>query len=225
MIDQNGYPGCRLENGEFDGGDTAAILGTLWFFQELSTHGLPFSIAGIPLRHPDTTKWYGRPDRFSRDQLIAVLCGMNESYFPEDLDRLYIAHKRRYFLTAWNTRKNGVMDAPKKMPDFCGPTVWALWLRLLQPRWARLVLWAFDLELLASAIHWRFWRKDRVSRNHMLTSLAAYTYSPTWVSRLVFRLNDWDDLIERWTDHCEAVGEYQTGHLFKSEIERLRRQA
>lgn len=215
--DQDGLPGTIGDDGKFDGGDTAAILGTLRFFQNRTYPSLIWDYrTDVPLRHPDGSRWYGQPDRFSRDQMISILCGMLGS-FSIFQHKLYRAHKRRWFLTAWNIRKNGVMDTPKKFPDITGPTVWALWLRLRGPRWAPLVLWLLDLEMLLSALHWRYLRKDRVTRNHMLVSLASVKYSPTWVSRLVDRINRWPDLIERWRLHCEIVGEYPTAYLFKQE--------
>lgn len=219
MIDENGYPGCRMEDGSFDGGDTASILGTLWFFGEFMDVELPWHAqAQVPIRHPDSTKWYSQPDRFSRDQLKAVLAGMLPHGRAPWQKALCDAHKKRHFLTAWNTKKNGAMDVPEKRPDFTGPTIWALWIRLLKPWWGRAVLPLLDLELLFSAIHWRLFRKDRVTRMHLLTSLAAYKYSPTWISRLVARINNWEDLAQRWVNHCNATGEYQTGHLFQEEI-------
>lgn len=216
MIDENGYPGTRDSvTGEFDGGDTAAILGTLWFFGQMLELPL-YTFRNAPVRHYDKNKWYGQPDRFSRDQLIPVLCGYVT--FAGYYHWLFDLHKRRYFLTAWNTRKNGSMDAPKKFPDITGPEVWALWLRIFKPWWARLVLPLLDLETLVSAIHWRFFRKDRVCRNHMLVLLAARKALPTVTTRLADYITDWPDLIQRWTDHCEVVGEYQTGHLFRKEV-------
>lgn len=210
--DKDGYPGTLQEDGTWDGGDTAAILGTLWFFNKGPSLPLPFN-GNAPARHPDKSKWYGQPDRFSRDQLIPILCdlAMNSSVIP----RLRTSHKSRYYLTAWNTRKNGVMDAPKKFPDFTGPEVWALWLRVYKPWWARLVLPFLDLELLLSAIHWRFFRKDRVTRNHMLSLLACNKVLPNLVTKLAYNITNWDALVTRWDEHCKAVGEYPTAELFR----------
>lgn len=220
--DESGLPGAVDPSyGTWDGGDTAAILGTLWFFGQMHDHGLSFSDQA-PTRHPDVTKWYGQSDRFSRDQLIAVLCGLTLAklfmFGGFSVAALYRAHKRRCFLTAWNTRKNGAMDAPKKFPDITGPEIWALWLRLLKPAWARLVLPILDLETLASAIHWRLGRKDRVTRNHMLVLLTARKHLPTFVTRLADYITDWEDLINRWDAHCQAVGEYPTADLFRREV-------
>lgn len=224
-VDDNGFPGAIGLNGEFDGGDTAAILGTLstlspnrlWDYK--ITHLVDL---GYPIRHPDHTKWYGQPDRFSRDQLIPLICA---AITPARrlvpfiwMERLYNKHKQQLFLLAWNRRGNGAMDKPLKSPDFCGPEVWALWIRYKRPWWGRLVLWLLDLESLGSAIHWRFWRKDFVCRNHMLVSITCRKHMPTWVSRITYRINNWPDLIGRWRAHCIATREYDTSDLFEEAI-------
>jgi hypothetical protein len=218
-IDPQGYPGAIGEDGTFDGGDTAAIMGTVYALGKdfPSVLQYPFN-NGAPIRHPDTTKWYGQPDRFSRDQLIPVLCDLvaNDSVIP----LLETSHRKKYFLTAWNTKKNGAMDVPDKKPDITGPTVWALWLRYKRPWWARLVLGLCDLQAFVSALDWRFRRKGRVCRNHMLVSVIAYKYMPTWISQCTYRLNNWDDLISRWDAHCEAVREYNTAELFREAIKK-----
>lgn len=216
--DNRGYPGTRQYDGTFDGGDTAAVLGTLWFFGEATHLTLPWNYdQNAPLRHPNALAWYGQPDRFSRDQLIAVLCGMTSLYRVEHR-RLFNAHKQKWFITAWNYRANGSMDAKQKFPDITGPEIWALWIRLKKPWWARLVLCTLDLETLVSAIHWRLGRKDRVTRNHMLICLNAHNTLPTLASRLANLINDWRELSDRWSAHCEAVGEYPTGELFAKAI-------
>lgn len=221
MLDENGYPGTKQSDGSYDGGDTAAILGTLWFFGQFLKTYLPM-VNGKPVRHPDQSKWYGQTDRFSRDQLVAVLCGhLGSSKLQMPLGPiydLYKAHKARFFLTAWNTKKNGAMDVPNKAPDLTGPEVWSLWLRIYKPSWAKLVLPILDVELLVGAIHWRFFRKDRVTRNHLLSSLASRKNNPTLVSKLADKINNYPDLVQRWEDHCAAVGEYQTANLFKDEL-------
>lgn len=224
--DKYGYPGT-MQKGIFNGGDTAAILGTLWYFGEFFHQELPafYSFDGqqlIPLRHPDNRFWWGDDDRFSRDQLKAVQCGYLVNPDKETCDKLYDAHKRNKFLVAWNRKENGQDDPPDQRRDVTALTTWANWLRIYKPKGMRLVLGLCDLELLFSALHWRYFRKDRVSRNHMLCSLAAYEHSPTLISRLVFHINNWDDLITRWEGHCETVCEYPTAHLFRERVRKLK---
>jgi len=141
---------------------------------------------------------------------------------PYTAKRLYKAHRNNHFLRAWNRKGNGAIDMPEQSRDWTGPETFGLWLRIRKPWWARLVLWACDLETLFGTIHWRTLRKDRVSRNHMLVNIVARKVMPTLVSRLSFWLNDWDDLIERWHGHCIDVKEYPTYHLFETEIRRMK---
>src|SRR6185369_6729494 len=81
FCDENGYPGTIDWKGEYDGGDTAAILGTLRTLYpiEIPLYDIPSFASSIPARHPDLNKWYGQPDRFSRDQLIPAICGIINS--------------------------------------------------------------------------------------------------------------------------------------------------
>lgn len=229
-IDANGYPGCIDYDGSWDGGDTAAIMGNLWALDPDTRTKLPplpwDDVNGVPLRHPDKTKWYGQPDRFSRDQLVAVLCGFalggrwwygkERGFVCSDWYKiqLFKAHKREAFSWAWNTRGNGKIDAKKKFPDLTAFEVWALWLRIYKPWWARLVLWFCDLETLAGALDWKYRRADNVCRNHMLVSIASTTVLPTWVSRFANSLNDWPELLLRWHNHCIATGEFPTDEFF-----------
>lgn len=224
-LDSSQYPGTIQWDGSYDGGDTAAIMGTIIalapMFARLVLPELPMR-NGIPLRHPDIMRWYGQEDRFSRDQLIAVLCGLVSGghYLPGDVLALKAAHSKKYYLTAWNTKGNGAMDMPTKFPDICGPEVWALWQRILKPWWAKSVLWLLDVQTLIGALQWRFFepKSNRVTRNHMLVCIITMYYMPTVTSRLACWINDWDDLVNRWAEHCAAVGEYPTADLFRSHI-------
>lgn len=221
-IDSNGLPGTLGENHRFDGGDTAAILGTIVALEPAEGYArswatktiMLISAAGYPRRHPDLSKWYGMNDRFSRDQLLPLICAAIRFKDHPDLNLFFQAHAQRWFLFAWNSRKNGAVDAPKKMPDFTGPEIWALWIRYREPWWGFAVLWIFDGELLVGAFLWR-WREDRVCRNHMLSAIFSRRYRPTITSRIAFALTDFKGLIERWRAHCEAVREYQTADLFE----------
>lgn len=219
FLDKKGFPGTRDYTGMWDGGDTAAILGHVIALQKGEIFhpkmlNMLLSVDRQPRRHWNTEKWYGQPDRFSRDQLIPMICaGIRLHRYPA-IDDIYLSHKRKLFLTAWNTKKNGAMNVPDKFPDICGPEIWALWIRYKCPKWGRLVLWLLDLETLVGSISWRWFRRDRVCRNHMLVCHMGLNYKPTWVMKLAHRLNDWGDLVKRWHDHCAAVGEYPTAELF-----------
>lgn len=216
-LDENGYPGTRQADGSWDGGDTAAIIGTVRALTPMAATLImplmPFS-GLIPLRHPDANYWYGQPDRFSRDQMIPCLCAaLVDGAVPAKL--LFIAHKKKFFLTAWNTKGCGFIDMPDKFPDVCGPEVWAMWLRICNPWWAALALQVLDIETFISTLLWRWVRKDRVCRNHMLVCLMTQNHKPTLLSWLSYKLLPWQDLLQRWEEHCKVVGEYPTYDLFR----------
>ena len=226
--DSLGFPGTKAENqpdGTWDGGDTAAIVGTIIALSPPFHNLLPkvrmLIPSGTPLRHYNWHKWYGRSDRFSRDQLIPIICAAVRK--PDHIiwQEFYEAHKQKRFLTAWNTRGNGSIEMPKKFPDVTGPEVWALWLRYRKPKWAPYVLWLLDFELLLSSLTWKF-RKDFVTRNHMLAVITSRRTLPTWVSRLAYRLTDFPDLITRWHLHCRTVGEYPTWKLFQQATKEIK---
>ncbi len=231
FVDADGWPGTRQADGSYDGGDTAAIVGTIRALDPFDLMGfaLPEELlmdypTGNPIRHPDPTKWYSHPDRFSRDQLVATLCG--NIAVGSHPDWLYTAHAKRYFLTTWNTKGNGAIDMPDKFPDVCGPEVWALWLRACAPRFITPLLTVLDLETLVNSLIWRFWRKDNVCRNHMLVCLITQEHYPTVTSRLAYRILNWTDLLQRWENHCKIVGEYPTGWLFRgaqARVEEMKR--
>lgn len=230
VVDDRGFPGTEGEDGQFDGGDTAAIIGTLMALGDPSdiAKGFPSRLSLMramlirdrgPVRHPDESKWYGQPDRFSRDQLIPLLCSYVASPGFEQR-KLFYFHEKNNFLRAWNTKKNGVMDAPLKTPDITGPEVWALWARVNQgPWWLKVLLPLLDIETLVGSILWRFKRKsNRVCRNHMLVCIVGMKRYPTIVMRLAYHLNDWPDLCDRWDAHCRAVKEYPTADLFRQVV-------
>ncbi len=216
-LDENGYPGTRQWDGSWDGGDTAAIMGTVRTLVPTSsliefTMDYPWNQEyDQPIRHPDTTKWYSQPWNFSRDQLVPVLCSLILGPAREaELSRLLAAHKKRLFLSSWNG-------------DLTTLEVWALWLRILRPWWAKLVLPVLDLETLVNTFLWRWVRKDNVARNQMLVCLMIQKHSPTWVGWLAYKLLPWEDLLTRWENHCKAVGEYPTYDLFRNAYEESKR--
>lgn len=221
-LDKDGYPGTRKNHDpleSWDGGDTAAILGTLVALTHLPEKAnwaskLTYMCYGLPLRHPDQEKWYGQKDRFSRDQLIPIICAGIFTDFLLATKTVYEHHRERKFLTAWNTKGNGSIDMPEKFPDITGPEIWALWIRYRKTWWARIALCFLDIETLIGSALWKFRKANRVTRNHMLVCITTRIHMPTITSRLAYWLNDWPDLISRWQQHCEDVGEYQTAELF-----------
>lgn len=222
QLDNIGLPGTRQTDGSLDMGDSAAI-----FFNvaALSTEEIYkiihyFDDANeVPVRHPDKSKWWGQPDRFSRDQLIPILCwsalkGREQNLF---LRKVFKAHLKHLLLYAWNSKGNGDMDMPSKAPDITFLEIAGLWLRIFKPVGYEAILWICDIETLIGSISWKF-RSDRVTRNHMLVSITQRDVSPTWVSKISYKINDWKDLVSRWKAHTEAVGEYPTADLFEQHL-------
>lgn len=216
-LDNLGLPGTLNYDNTIDMGDSAAIYFNVEALSPktlVQKENLYFTEA--PVRHPDKTKWWGQPNRFSRDQLIPLLCwaSLQNKKDSELVKKVFWSHFRRGFLLAWNSKKNGAMEVPSKFPDFTMLEIWGLWLRVFKPKWACLFLWFLDLETLAGAIHWKF-RKDRVSRNHILVAITQRKVMPSLISKLADKINNYTDLCDRWDNHCKAVWEYPTADLFR----------
>lgn len=223
-IDQYGLPGTRDYRQNLDMGDSAAI-----FFNIVAlSNEIAESHCGMyfdeehkkPVRHPDASKWWGQPDRFSRDQLIPVLCWaiLQDKSDRSLVKKVFISHLKRGLLFAWNSRKNGEIDTPWKMPDITALEIWGLWLRVFKPPGYQLLLPICDLETLAGAINWKFQPEtNQITRNHMLIALAQRTH-PSIVSRMSDKLNNYPDLVARWERNVAAVGEYPTADLFKQKL-------
>lgn len=206
-----------------DGGDSAAIAGNLL----VTGHQVPiqyYLMNEEPVRHPDQNKWYGRPGRFSRDQLVAMLCGMAIDQRNEwARETLFKMHRKKWFVLAWNKIRNHVYETEEehrvkstpdvawnpapKFPDICGPEVWALWIRVMRAWWLYPLLFLFDLESLLGSIHWAAWRKDNVARNHLLVTHVSMEVFPSLWSWMSWHITDWKDLKARWKHHCEVCGE------------------
>lgn len=210
QIDKWGY---IVHGPMHDGGDTCANHFTALYCKIGSQADLERSLlglvrGGIPIRHPDPTKWYSRTDRTSRDQLTPYLCFVAESGSLKQklFTRLWLQHAKLGWMWAWNTRKNGVIDTPWKLPDFCGPDIWAVYARgllnhslfailVLPVLW--LICWVGDLQnFLAVVSNWiphKLGRKfgptyipdtlDHDARNLTLkVHFAAHNW-PTWFAR------------------------------------------
>lgn len=218
-IDKFGLPGCIQDNGELDMGDSCAIMANAVICQGADPLRMnDFWANGYPARHVDPSRWWGRPGRFSRDQMIAAMCAMVlYQTLNEFAHALWNWHKKRWFLYTDNRIKNGVeLDKPHKLfADFTGPEVWALWIRVWNIKWAWPILCLLDGECLLSAIHWRFWRRDRVARNHLLVLKVCNEVMPTPTMRLARWITPVDELKAKWKAHCEAVRE---PYLFEGTI-------
>lgn len=220
---------------DMDGGDTAAILGTI-LASRMQGYESDFDqldlLMGLntPLRHPDSEMWYGRPWRFSRDQLIPLLavCVVHGRRVKRLRRYLLKKHAMMGFCFAWNSRHNYMYDSEHeqqvmgnpvdgyrpgwKLPDLTGPEVWGLWIRCYGGFGfiGRLVLTILDIENLINTLLWNHFRQDRISRNHLITTLVAAEFYPTPVSILSAKILNWNDLLFRWWNHCEDSQESNT---------------
>lgn len=211
-VDENGIPGTMGDDRYYDGGDSAAICGTLWALGRRIIGLNEFTGWNAPVRHPDHTKWYGKEDRFSRDQLIPMICAGIAAFQHPKIDCIFTWHKSKWFLTAWNTVGN-FDDGKPQWPDITGPEIWSLWIRYKKPWWGYPLLYVFDIQTFIGAIQWRWFPKNQLCRNHMLVSLAMKTWPTVW-SWLVNKINDWHALTAVWGEHCFRAYEYDTSDWF-----------
>lgn len=144
------------EDGSKDMGDCCANQFTYLYCtkpgsSEISRALLALTRNGIPIRHPDKSKWYSSTNRTSRDQLLPYLffVSTRNHWLPRSVEkyfwRLLRQHVKHALLFAWNTRRNFVYQdyvehakrsTPDvawnykwKLPDFCGPNVWSAYCR------------------------------------------------------------------------------------------------
>jgi len=237
MTDKYGLPVTKSG----DGGDSAAICGTLMVVDDkfVTPSSLQMYLNdATPVRHPDSDKWYGRPWRFSRDQLIGLLCGIvarNSEHVVELTGMiLWSKHLRRGFIFAWNRIRNFQYETesehklkstpdvawnPKpKISDITGPEVWGLWIRFWRMWFLWPALWILDLETAASSALWRWKPKNDITRNHMLIMITQKNHMPTPISWMARKISNIDDLCERWGRYCQAVGEEDTAKLFMGKL-------
>lgn len=207
------YPNSSVK----DGGDTHANEFTLLYCEP--NRFCPYDFTqltgpdGVPRRHPDTYKWYGRPNRQSRDQLIPRIC-WGAKHAPIDFAQTCRLLARHGFLFAFNTRRNFQYDSLQehlerstpdviydncawKLPDVIGPNVWAAllrgWLRHTQHPINKFclavallpVLTVLDLQgLIGSLLLLVGIDKSNDQRNHAVMAHHAATSWPTPISLL-----------------------------------------
>lgn len=170
-------------------------------------------------RHPDPVMWYSRCNVLSRDQATPLVIGMGVFKFKKKLFWFMLHHiKRLGFMT--NTRKNHQWETiylqkkygnPRdnwnykwKLPDFCGPEFWGLYIRGFKfwPLYPLLIL--FDLETLIGAIVRRFNEDDDVL-NHVMISQYALRCMPTPTSWITDKINDNAVLLVKMRAYCNRI--------------------
>jgi hypothetical protein len=220
-----------------DGGDTCSRHFTALYCSKHTTkevmHALSLlQVDGIPRRHPDTSKWYHRTNTTSRDQLIPYLAftatphSSHPSIVRDSFMRLVAQHARKLFLFTWNTKRNFRYPTPEehaakstpdvpfdysdKTPDFCGPNVWAIYLRgLMHYKCNKIAQWAaypilhiLDLHKFADICllyvslglgkkigptHQK-WSIDHDMQNSTLCVHYCYKNFPTFISWITWKL-------------------------------------
>lgn len=139
-------------------------------------------------RHKDTTKWYGQTDRMSRDQLIPNIVGMGIGKHSGELIATLIMLISRFGFTT-NIRDNFVDDsAPKKLPDFCGPSIFGAFIRALNLKLLKPLLILSDIELLINSIIIRRRIKKDPSQSDINSQLVLLIQSQMVLSTFVSRL-------------------------------------
>lgn len=149
---------------------------------------------GIYLRHNVEPEWATKPDRMSRDQMTANIAAMG---FLEQNSKLWVMLLFLIFRLgfATNTRANGKLKAPWKLPDFCGPKILGMFIRALKlyPLYPLLLL--TDLHMLIDSIVQIIGAKknpeDTNETNHIVSLLQSTITMPTLISylaRKIYRL-------------------------------------
>jgi len=186
------------------GGDTAQRMGMFWlawFMMDLTEPTIK-AIDKYPLepqeaykklrlpsgewvRHPDASKWYGKPGIMSRDNMTTQLCTMAYAGHKAELQQVYNMLKSRAFFF-WNTRKIGENDG-WKVPDVMSPELFGVFARGLG--WNDWVLTAYDYALyMATKIRVAKAKKDPDDvgddLNLICMLLLAHRKRPTKYSKL-----------------------------------------
>lgn len=229
-------PYYKGKNGVLDGGDCAAntfsILYVQPMFRDIDANTALFLLTTAdkwPVRSPDSSKWCGRRNRCSRDQLTPYLCyvaAYDHKYFYSVL----IAMAKHGFLLANNSVRNFVYEDEQehalkatkdvawrpnwKLPDLLFADIWQIWARGLILRngiWniLRPILWLGDLQNFLAVLPYVF--KPRVGvtdeRNLGLKVHFATHFVPTLLSKITYRLYKQTKPQEAFTKFWTQPGE------------------
>lgn len=228
-----------------DGGDTCQRMGMFYYalhvlgYSRANEYGQVLKSLEVEsncyVRHPDKFMWYSDKDRLSRDQATPLVITMGALGFKDRLVKFMIAHILRFgFMT--NTRRNGIwrnrnehlIKAPItkgwnyswKVPDFCGPEFFGLYIRGLKLWYLYPILFLSDLETLAGSIIRRF-NSDKDVLNHVMICHQAKTRYPTPFIWLANIFNDSDDLLYKMGLYFDGEDPPFMVRLYKSIIREL----
>lgn len=141
-------------------------------------------------RHPDPNKWYSNPDTLSRDQLTPLLALIGLLKIKTRRWNLFKQHIKRLLLFAWNTRKNGQINPPWKVPDLCGPDIWGMWIRAFRFWPLYPVLLVSDFQTLIGSFIYRLkLSSNTIQMNHIIVVDYSNRIMPTplsYLSKIVY---------------------------------------
>jgi len=201
---------CHIgHDGKLEFGDGSQRAGMYYFLKYISTKNwvvkkafrekfrtmiTPLRLpSGEWVRHTDQTKWWGQPGTMSRDQLIPIISAMATMRLHGEMIDLERNLDRRFFF-AWNTK--GIWETKGwKVPDWLGPTVWALFERgkaeIGYPgkffRTVRLIFYDVFLVLNSIArVVTPLFAPEHTSADkaHFIKLCLSHTISPTFLSKL-----------------------------------------
>lgn len=246
-IDRYFLLGRKQANGNLDGGDSchktchADWLSAYGFHEDLFITLHPTNIiheSGIPVRNPDTTMWYSNPNTTSRDQLKAFITyGVLLNRLA--LNVIFKQHLKRLLLFAYNTRRNWqyptaaehaaaqlngvigqdvVWNYKWKMPDFCGPEIWALYVRGFRFYPLYPLLPILDIETLLGVIIKYFNKKDVDVMNDLGVLYAGKLHGSNpvmWLARKIAKTFLQERLEVYFTNEGEPPVHFLTGDRVK----------
>lgn len=148
---------------------------------------------GRLVRHAKATRpWIREKDRGSRDQYTSWIClfalKSEKKTRPVLKDIAKLLFKRVGFFT--NTKKNGILNTPSKLPDFITPEVLSVLLRGLIGKWGYPLYLLFDAWLCLDVLHTRRFKDDSDVANHLAVLMTSNLLHPTPLARLAMRLLD-----------------------------------
>lgn len=155
---------------------------------------------GKLVRHAKAKKeWIREKDRGSRDQYTSWIClftaKSREKTTPALKCIARVILKRGGFFT--NTRKNGALKVPRKVPDIIAPDLLSILLRGLLGKWGYPLYYVLDLYMPLDVLFTRFIRNDSDVANHVAILMTAKHEYPTMWSKLALKLTD-KQKIQKW---------------------------
>lgn len=191
------------------------------FFRLIILKLMPSSRRILFRRHPDPSKWYSRVNTFSRDQATTWVMALAVTGYTRTLFSFMVKHFLRFGFM-WNTRRNwqyptleeheaakkrgdigaGVAwDYSWKLPDWCGPEFFGLYIRGFRfyPFYPLLLL--ADLETFINGIIKFIKKEDNDIINHTAVVLFGNYSMPTpliWLAGKLLKKSDYERRLDKY---------------------------